>query len=102
VRDAQVTTLLGYFLIVTHFLYAQTAALGLFLFGVLLWLLATNVAFQDRNRGLRPEQSLRIAGMLTVGALPIALVLFVLFPRVEGPLFGHALAAGKATTGLDD
>ncbi len=102
VRDAQVTTLLGYFLIVTHFLYAQTAALGLFLFAVLLWLLATNVAFQDRNRALRPGQSLRLAGMLTLGALPIALVLFVLFPRVEGPLFGHAIAGGKATTGLDD
>ena len=102
VRDAQVTTLLGYFLIVTHFLYTQTAALGLFLLGVLSWLLATNVAFQDRNRMLGPMQSLRIAGILAAGALPLAFVLFFLFPRVEGPLFGHAVAGGSATTGLDD
>jgi len=102
VRDAQVTTLLGYFLIVTHFLYTQTAVLGVLLFGVLVWLVATNVAFQDRNRLLGPMQSLRTAGVLTAGAFPVALVLFFLFPRVEGPLFGHAVAGGAATTGLDD
>jgi transglutaminase-like putative cysteine protease len=40
--------------------------------------------------------------VLVTAGLPIALVLFLLFPRVEGPLFGAAAAAGSATTGLSD
>jgi len=102
VRDAHVATLLGYFLIVTHFLYSQSAPFAVFLGGVLLWLIATTVSFQDRNRSLGPGQVAATAGLLVAAALPIAFVLFLLFPRVEGPLFGTAAAMGSANTGLSD
>jgi len=102
VRDAQVLTLLGYFLILTHFLYSQSGALALYLATTLLWLLATAAAFQDRNRRLSAPALLRVAGLLAAGALPVALVLFLLFPRVQGPLFGSGHASAGATTGLGD
>jgi len=102
VRDGHVATLLGYFLIVTHFLYLQSAPFALFLGCVLLWLIATTVAFQDRNGSLKLGQVTTTAGVLVAAGLPVALVLFLLFPRVEGPLFGTAAAAGSATTGLSE
>ena len=102
VRDAHVATLLGHFLIVTHFLYSQTALLAAFLALILLWLVATGVAFQDRNRTLPPVRILRTAAVIAGSALPLAALLFLLFPRVQGPLFGDAATPGRATTGLGD
>ncbi len=50
-------------------------------------------------RGLRPR--LRIAAVLLLQAIPLMLVLFVLFPRVQGPLWGLPQDA-YASSGLDD
>jgi transglutaminase-like putative cysteine protease len=43
-----------------------------------------------------------VALRLTVYAVPIAAVLFVLFPRLGGPLWGFAVDQGGAVTGLSD
>ena len=46
--------------------------------------------------------NLRTAGLLLAHAAPAALVLFLLFPRVQGPLWGLPQDAYAGMTGLSD
>jgi transglutaminase-like putative cysteine protease len=54
----------------------------------------------------RPQPSvapqLRGSAVLLVQAVPLMLVLFVLFPRVQGPLWGMPADSQRASTGLSD
>jgi transglutaminase-like putative cysteine protease len=99
-RDAAVAGFLGYFLIVTNFLYTQTIPIAA-LAGVGLFLItATLIGFSAPQRALR--DNLRSAGLLLAHAAPAALVLFLLFPRVQGPLWGLPQDAYTGMTGLSE
>jgi transglutaminase-like putative cysteine protease len=98
-RDATIAIYLACFVIITEFLYSQSMLTALFMFATLLVVLATWVHLQSGTLALRPR--LRIAGMLLLQAIPLTLILFVLFPRVQGPLWGLPQDA-YATSGLDD
>jgi transglutaminase-like putative cysteine protease len=99
-RDAAVCAFLGYFLVVTNFLYTQAIptalvmALGFFL------LTATLVGFSAPQRPMRAN--LRTSALLLAHAAPAALALFVLFPRVPGPLWGLPQDAYSGMTGLSE
>jgi transglutaminase-like putative cysteine protease len=45
---------------------------------------------------------LRTAGALLAQSVPLMLVLFILFPRVQGPLWGMPSDPNRSTTGLSD
>ena len=97
-RDALVVFFLGFFLVLTHFLYSQALLTGLWLLGA-VWGLLTALTLAHMPVG-RP--SLRRAGAVAAKAaalgVPVMVVLFVLFPRI-GPLWGLPQdAAGR--TGL--
>ena len=49
-----------------------------------------------------PRASLAYAGLLTLQAAPFMLVLYLLFPRVAGPLWGLPQDASNARSGLPD
>jgi transglutaminase-like putative cysteine protease len=99
-RDAAMGAFLGYFLIVTNFLYTQTIPTALAM-GVGLFLLtATLIGFSAPSRA--PRANLRTAGLLIAHAAPAALALFLLFPRVQGPLWGLPQDAYAGMTGLSD
>jgi transglutaminase-like putative cysteine protease len=101
-RDAQVVICLGYFLIITNFLYSQTMLTAAVMLAVLMWLTATTVMLQDRGRQLQPLHAGRLAGTLVLYAAPLMLALFLLFPRVQGPVFGFPQATSSGVTGLSD
>ncbi|MGH8370184.1 MAG: transglutaminase TgpA family protein, partial [Gammaproteobacteria bacterium] len=66
-----------------------------------LWLSVTallNIVHPDIERRLRGGA--RTAALLLLPALPIAVVLFLLFPRVPGPLWGIGLPQQSGVTGL--
>jgi protein-glutamine gamma-glutamyltransferase len=97
-RDALVIFFLGFFLVLTHFLYSQSLGIGLWML-VSVWALLAALVLAHMPVG-RP--SLWRAGTLGARAallgLPVMLVLFLLFPRI-GPLWGLPQdAAGR--TGL--
>ncbi len=97
-RDAFVVFFLGFFLVLTHFLYSQSLLVaGAMLVSV--WGLLTALVLAHMPAG---QPSLRQAGALSartalLGA-PIMALLFVLFPRV-GPLWGVP-QDGTTSTGL--
>lgn len=99
IRDATVMVYLACFVIITSFFYSQSILTALFMLATLLVIMATWVHLQSATMALRPR--LRIAGILLLQALPLALILFVLFPRIQGPLWGLPQDA-YASSGLDD
>ena len=99
-RDAAVCAFLGYFLVVTNFLYTQAIPTALVMAVGLFFLTATLVGFSAPQRPVRAN--LRTSALLLAHAAPAALALFVLFPRVPGPLWGLPQDAYAGMTGLSE
>lgn len=98
-RDALLVIFLACFVIITNFFYSQSIPTALFMLATLLVVVATWLHLHTGTLELRPR--LRIAATLLAQAVPLMLVLFVLFPRVQGPLWGMPNDA-YARSGLDD
>ena len=102
VRDAALTIFLGYFLVITHFLYSQNLFVTAYLF-LIAWLLTTLlIAFSQPRAHLPWQAQFKLSAKLLLQAVPVMLVLFVLFPRIAGPLWGMPQDAFSGTTGLSD
>ncbi|HLY96412.1 MAG TPA: DUF3488 domain-containing protein, partial [Sideroxyarcus sp.] len=99
VRDATVLIYLSCFIIITNFFYSQSIPTASFMLFTLLIIMATWVHLQTGNLQLKPR--LRISAILLLQAIPLSLILFVLFPRVQGPLWGMPQDA-YASSGLTD
>lgn len=99
-RDAMIVIFLSYFVVLTNFLYSQTIpTAGLMLVGV--WVItATMIGLQWRQA--RYQETLRLSGIMLAQATPLMLILFLLFPRVQGPLWGLPRDAFSGATGLSD
>jgi transglutaminase-like putative cysteine protease len=97
-RDIHITVFLGYFLVLTHFLYDQSLPLALYLFTGVVALMSIQVGLNRVNIELRLQ--LRNTLAMLAGALPLALVVFLLFPRLQTPLWG--IGSGHARTGISD
>lgn len=101
-RDALLLCFLSYFLIITNFLYSQSISTALYMGIVMVMATATLVSLSDDNNGLSIRQRLRLSTTLLLQALPVMLVLFVLFPRVAGPFWSLPKDAHTGITGLSD
>lgn len=101
-RDMLVMVLLLYFLLITHFLFSQEIwTIGyLLVCAVLITGLLVEANHPDGALPLRVP--LRTGGRMVAQALPLMVLLFVLFPRVPGPLWGLPADAGAAQSGLPD
>jgi protein-glutamine gamma-glutamyltransferase len=101
-RDVQVLAFIGYFLVLTQLLYDQPI-------WTLPWLLlavgAVTLALLQGLRGGAPLPWRSATGLvlrMLAFALPVALVLFLLFPRVPGPFWALPSRGMAGLTGLDD
>lgn len=99
-RDAMVLVLLTYFLALTNFFYSQTLPTAGLMFASVLFNTASLVHFAAPARPLRAN--VRTAAALLAQAMPVMLILFFLFPRVQGPLWGLPQDAYSGVTGLSD
>ena len=100
-RDTMVVLFLGYFLVITGFLYSQSIPMALYLFVVVWVTTATMIGHSDVNRGLAVRPRVQLAATLLLQAVPLMLVLFVLFPRVP-QLWALPKDAHAGMTGLSD
>ncbi len=101
-RDLYITIFLGYFLLITLFLFDKS--LWLTLYVILLTGGYTAVLYLANQVGdeIAPLQLSRKVSLMLTGALPIMLLLFVLFPRLEGPLWHLNLGKRAGVTGMSD
>ena len=99
VRDAMAIIYLALFVIITNFFYSQAIPTALYMLATLFVITGTWVQLHGRDIALEPR--LRVAATLLLQAIPLTLILFILFPRVQGPLWGLPQDA-YSSSGLDD
>lgn len=98
-RDALVVIYLGFFIVATAFLFNQGIPLAVFQCFSLLVLVAALVGLQQTPGRNDPARAMRSAGVMLLQAIPLMLVLFLLFPRL-GPLWAVNAPGSQARTGL--
>lgn len=101
-RDLFVVLFLCFFLLLTGFFHSQSMMIASWTAATMLTLIAAMVTMQFGQREAPIPQRMRMAMLLIVQALPIAAVLFVLFPRLQSPLWGVPEDSFSARTGLSD
>jgi len=100
-RDAIVVVTLGYFLLLTHYFYSQSIPTGAWLLATMTLVTATLIRLHG-GAASTPMATLRYAGLLTLQAIPFMLALYLLFPRIAGPLWGLPQDAHAGRSGLSE
>ncbi|MEE8379846.1 MAG: DUF3488 domain-containing protein, partial [Gammaproteobacteria bacterium] len=101
-RDTMVAISLGYFVVITVFFFSQSIFIGLYMLLVVV-LLTTSLSAHSREGIKRlPLNHLRLASTMLLQAVPLMLLLFVLFPRIPGPLWNLPSDSFGAKTGLSN
>ena len=101
-RDGVVLVFLGYLLVMSNLLYSQEILMVVWLFLVVVVMLAAQTMIYRQHAGLSVLAPLRLSGKMVVQAIPVMLILFVLFPRIPGPLWGLPKDAYQGRTGLSE
>ncbi len=95
-RDLYVVIFLCFFLVLTNFFYAQGIGTALLMVAAVLALLVTQMSFQFTGRVPPLRARLAMGARMLLFAAPIAVLLFFVFPRLGGPLWGMPDGAGGA------
>ena len=99
-RDVVIVIVLLYFVSLTNFFYSQSIATAAATMVTVLLATAAMAASTHGAMAARPR--LRMAAIMLLQALPLGLVMFVLFPRIQGPLWGLPQDAYSGISGLSD
>ncbi|SHM81963.1 transglutaminase TgpA family protein [Phytopseudomonas punonensis] len=101
-RDALVVIFLGFFVVITAYLFDDSILVALFSLLPVCALLAALIGLQQSGTATRPWRTLRLSASLLLQALPLMLLLFLFFPRL-GPLWSLPVPNDRgAVTGLAD
>jgi transglutaminase-like putative cysteine protease len=101
-RDLFVVVFLSFFLLLTNFFYSQSILTAVLTVAAVIAMLSAQLSFQYTGVVPPLRQRLRSALFIFVLAAPLTIILFVLFPRIQGPLWGLPKDANAGRTGLSD
>ena len=101
-RDMTLIVFLGFFLLLCSYLFTQSIAQALYSLLPLVLFTMILVGLSHPHGHLPKPIITKTAITLLLQALPIMIVLFVLFPRLSGPLWGMPLDTAKGMTGLSE
>ena len=101
VRDYFLSLFLFYLVTLSSFLYSQSLWLGAW--ALLAVIVCTAGLIQlVQPAGMDIRQRLRLAGAMLVKAVPLMLIVYLLFPRISGTLWGLPADAYSGLTGMPD
>ncbi|MFK8016248.1 MAG: DUF3488 and DUF4129 domain-containing transglutaminase family protein [Gammaproteobacteria bacterium] len=100
-RDLIVIVYMAFFNVVAHALFDQNIVSTLYGALSLFVVVAALIQVTRRTPPTEPRRVLSRSGMLLAQALPLTLLIFVLFPRVPGP-FWALPTSSTAMTGISD
>ncbi|MFJ4143792.1 DUF3488 and DUF4129 domain-containing transglutaminase family protein [Pseudomonas sp. NPDC089734] len=100
-RDALVLIFLGFFCVVVGYVFEDNLLWALFSLLPIAALLAALIGLQPSGFADRPASSLALSVKLILQAVPLMLLLFLFFPRLD-PLWSLPQPGNKAITGLSD
>jgi transglutaminase-like putative cysteine protease len=101
-RDLFVVAFLSLFLILAQFFYSQSILTALTMCAAVILLLAAQLSFQYTGVVPPLRKRLLLSGKIFALAVPLTLVLFILFPRIQGPLWGLPSDAQSGKSGLSN
>ena len=101
-RDAMVVVFLTYFLVLTNFLFSQTIATAVMMAVIVLLITAALIGLNTERADMPHRAKLRLAGSILLQSVPLMLLLFLLFPRVQGPLWRTPADGQSGRSGLSD
>jgi transglutaminase-like putative cysteine protease len=101
-RDLFVVVFLCFFLVLTNFFYSQSIGTALLMLASIVALLTTQLSFQLTGAVPPLRTRLLMGAKILALAAPLAALGFVLFPRVDGPLWGQPEDGHGARTGISD
>ncbi|MDJ0880614.1 MAG: DUF3488 and transglutaminase-like domain-containing protein [Gammaproteobacteria bacterium] len=101
-RDILILVFLCYFLLATHFLFGQTLYIAAYMFGALIFITTTLITINQREENIALSERLKIASRLIGLSVPIMLILFLLVPRIPGPIWGITQEQRGGVTGLSE
>ncbi|MFZ5723373.1 MAG: transglutaminase TgpA family protein [Pseudomonadota bacterium] len=99
-RDGYVVIMIGYFFTATGFLFHFDLLTAVYLLGVAMLFTAALVAMNTSLDVPRAEP-LKKAAWMFVQSVPLAIVLFLVLPRM-GPLWGMGMNPGESRTGIGE
>ena len=101
-RDLFVVVFLCLFLVLTNFFYSQSIATAALMLLSIVVLLTAQLSFQYTGAVPPLRRRLQLGAKIMLMALPMTLLLFYGFPRIEGPLWGMPGDATIGRNGLSD
>ena len=99
-RDAYVLLFLTGFMLVTHFLYTQEMFIAFYVFALTFLMLYLFFWFNQLQEKTAFFHLIFNVGKLSLQAIPVMIILFMFFPRLDGPLWGFDQQTGLAVTGV--
>lgn len=101
-RDCYIIIYSAFFIIASNFFHSQSLWLILYVFLVVIFLVAILITLSDKLKSLPLKNHLLLASRFVLYAIPLMLILFILFPRIPGPLWGLPDDAFTSKTGLSE
>ncbi len=101
-RDILILIFLCYFLLATHFLFGQSILIAAYMFITLIIITSTLITINQRDNSVPFQARFKIASRLVVLSIPLMIILFILVPRIPGPLWGLTQEQRGGITGLSD
>ncbi len=101
-RDIFVVVFLSFFVLLTQFLFGQELPVALLTLLTVLLLFFVLVSVNLTDSDLAAGRKFRLVGAIALQALPLTIALFVLFPRISGPLWGVPGTGASSHTGLSN
>jgi len=101
-RDLFAVVFLSFFLLLTNFFNSQSLPIAALSIISVLMMLAAQLSFQYTGAIPSLRRRLQLAGKILLLAVPLTIVLFVLFPRIQGPLWGMPNDTKTARSGLSN
>ncbi len=94
-RDKMITIFIAYFIVIAGLFYSESLAITIYMF--LSVFVTTAVLIHINHPGGQIKANLRLSGHIMVQAIPLMIILFFLFPRLHGAMWGITrISSGKS------
>lgn len=101
-RDVFIVIFLCFFILLTQFLFGQGLLIAALTFVTVLLLFFVLVSVNLADDDLSAARKARLVLLIFAKSLPLAAVMFLLFPRMNGPLWGVPSDTAHGSTGLSN
>lgn len=101
-RDAMIAVFIAYFLCAVNFLFTQSIPTAAFMLVQVVLITYCLISVNQAKLNIPSRYRATLAAKTVVMGLPIMVVMFLLFPRIPGPLWGIPKPSQSAKTGFSE